>query len=79
MMTWEIFVGITVLFAFVVSVGKIIANNTQSMTEMKCSIDQLNKLLENYHDDVEKLAEKIGTIEERIRKIEIVDRDNREE
>lgn len=78
-MTWEIFVGITVLFAFVVSVGKIIANNTQSMTEMKCSIDQLNKLLENYHDDVEKLAEKIGTIEERIRKIEIVDRENREE
>lgn len=69
-MTWEIFVGITVLFAFVVSVGKIIANNTQSMTEMKCSIDQLNKLLENYHDDVEKLAEKIGTIEERVRKIE---------
>jgi hypothetical protein len=39
----------------------------------------LNKLLENYHDDVEKLAEKIGTIEERIRKIEIVDRENREE
>lgn len=69
-MTWEIFVGITVLFAFVVSVGKIIANNTQSMTEMKCSIDQLNKLLENYHDDVEKLAEKIGSIEERVRKIE---------
>lgn len=69
-MTWEIFVGITVLFAFVVSVGKIIANNTQSMTEMKCSIDQLNKLLENYHDDVEKLAEKIGTIEQRVSKIE---------
>ena len=69
-MTWEIFVGISVLFAFVVSVGKIIANNTQSMTEMKCSIDQLNKLLENYHDDVEKLAEKIGTIEQRVSKIE---------
>ena len=77
-MTWEIFVGITVLFAFVVSVGKIIANNTQSMTEMKCSIDQLNKLLENYHDDVEKLAEKIGTIEERVRKIEEEERKDRE-
>ncbi len=78
-MTWEIFVGITVLFAFVVSVGKIIANNTETMTKMKCSIDQVVTLLENYHDDMEKLAEKVGVIEERVRKIEIVDREDKEE
>jgi hypothetical protein len=36
-------------------------------------------LLENYHDDMEKLAEKVGVIEERVRKIEIVDREDKEE
>ena len=69
-MSWEIFVGITILFAFVVSVGKIIANNTQSMTEMKCSIDQLNKLLENYHDDVEELNKEVKTMGDEVKAIE---------
>ena len=78
-MTWEIFVGITVLFAFVISVGKIIANNTQSMTEMKCSIDQLNNLITTYHDDVEKLTVQVGAIEERVRKIEFVEGKRKEE
>lgn len=69
-MSWEIFVGITVLFAFVASVGKIIANNTQSMTEMKCSIDQLNQLLGSYHDDVEELTKEVRTIGDEVKTIE---------
>lgn len=71
-LTWEIFIGITVLFAFIVSIGKIISNNTQSMTEMKCSIDNLSKLLSDYHDDVEGLNKEVKEISDRLTKLELV-------
>ena len=70
-MTWEIFIGITVLFAFIVSIGKIISNNTQSMTEMKCSIDNLSKLLSDYHEDVDTLSKEVKEIGDRLTILEL--------
>lgn len=42
-MTWEIFVGITVLVAFIISTVTPILKLNSSITKLNCSIDQLNK------------------------------------
>lgn len=44
-MTWEIFLGIAALVGFVASIAKIVANNTQAMTEVKCGLDELKDAL----------------------------------
>lgn len=42
-MTWEIFVGLTVLFGFMVAVITPISKLNSSITKLNCSIDTLNK------------------------------------
>ena len=41
------------------------------MTEMKCSIDNLSKLLSDYHDDVDTLSREVKEIGERLTKLEL--------
>ena len=38
-MTWEIIAAIIALAGFIISIGKIVSNNTKALTEVKCSID----------------------------------------
>ena len=40
-MTWEIIAGLIAFVGFIISIGKIVSNNTQALTEVKCSIDDL--------------------------------------
>lgn len=69
-MTWEIVVGIIALVGFVVSIGTIVHNNTQAMTEVKCSIDALNSHLSTTDGNIDKLTGEVKDHEKRITTIE---------
>lgn len=51
-MTWEIFLGIVALVGFIISIGKLISNNTKAMTEVKCGIDELRATLSEQKNDI---------------------------
>ena len=40
-MTWEIFLGIATLVSFIVTIGKIISNNTKAMVSLEMTCKQL--------------------------------------
>lgn len=65
-MTWEITVGIFALITFVISIGKIVANNTQAMTEVKVSLDDLKEALTENKLDVKQLRDDVNEHETRI-------------
>ena len=69
-MTWEIFVGITVLVAFVISIGKIVANNTRAMAEMKTSLDELKESLREQKQDINTVKASVQNHETRITVLE---------
>lgn len=70
-MTWEIVVGIITLITVGISVGKLISNNTKTMTELRCSIDELNHSLKTLQSDLYELKAKIADFELRLTKIEV--------
>lgn len=69
-MTWEIVVGIITIVGAVLSITKIVKNNTTAMTEVRCSVDELNRNLKNQNSKIEKLEEGIEDHEKRLIKIE---------
>ncbi len=70
-MSWEIVVGIITLFGFVISIGKLISNNTKALTELQCSIDSLKKSLKRDENNLKVVEEKVDNHEIRITKLEV--------
>ena len=70
-MSWEIVVGIITLFGFIISIGKLISNNTKALTELQCSIDSLKKSLKRDEKNLKVVEEKVDNHEIRITKLEV--------
>ena len=70
-MSWEIIVGIITLFGFIISIGKLISNNTKALTELQCSIDSLKKSLKRDENNLKVVEEKVDNHEIRITKLEV--------
>lgn len=69
-MTWEIAVGIITFAGFIFSIGKIVANNTKAMTEIKVSLDDLKEALKENKDEVKQLKTDVSDHETRITVLE---------
>lgn len=69
-MSWEIFIGIAALVAFIIPIGKIISNNTEALTELKVSIQNLIKNDTQQDNDIKELQEEVGNHEVRITVLE---------
>ena len=69
-MTWEIFLGIAALVAFIISVGKIISNNTKALTQLQCTIDSLKETIKRDEKHLHSLSDKVVEHETRISLIE---------
>ena len=65
-MTWEIFLGIAALVSFVIAIGKIVANNTKAMTEIKDSLDELKEALGEQKVEVKDIKNDVINHETRI-------------
>lgn len=59
-MTWEIFIGITVLFAFMVAVITPIIRLYEAITKLSCSIDAINQRFDENQSVNNKRLEKHG-------------------
>ena len=69
-MTWEIFLGISALVGFLISIGKIISNNTKAMTEIKMSLDELNSAFGEQKNNIKNLESDISNHEHRLTVLE---------
>lgn len=69
-MTWEIVVGIITIVGAVLSITKIVKNNTTAMTEVRCSVDELNRNLTSQNSKIEKLENGYEDHEKRLIMIE---------
>lgn len=69
-MTWEIFIGITVIISFVISIGRIIKSNTQAMTSLKDGIATLSTTLEGQKKDINIIDTTVHNHETRITVLE---------
>jgi cell division protein FtsL len=65
-MTWEIVIGLIALVGFVVSIGKIVSNNTKALTEVKCSIDSLKEAFSEEKTKVDVIGDEVNDHELRI-------------
>jgi hypothetical protein len=43
-MNWDIIVGLIMLLGSAISICTVVANNTKTMTELKCSVDTLTQI-----------------------------------
>lgn len=69
-MTWEIVVGIIALVGFIISIAKIVSNNTEALTEVKCSIDNLRSAFFEQKENVEHIQDEVNDHETRISVLE---------
>lgn len=69
-MTWEIVVGLIALVGFIISIGKIVSNNTEALTEVKCSIDNLRDAFSEEKEKVEHIKDEVSNHETRISVLE---------
>lgn len=69
-MTWEIVVGLIALVGFIISIGKIVSNNTEALTEVKCSIDNLRDAFSEEKEKVEHIKDEVNNHETRISVLE---------
>lgn len=65
-MTWEIIAAIIALAGFIISIGKIVSNNTKALTEVKCSIDDLKETLSEQKRNVKEISDEVNDHETRI-------------
>ena len=74
-MTWEIFLGISALVAFVIAIGTIIAKATQMFATLNAAINMLTETLKEFKKDSKsdrkELHDKIDDHETRIGILEI--------
>ena len=59
-MTWEIFVGLTVIFAFMIAVITPIIKLYEAITKLSCSIDAINQRFDENQSVNNKRLEKHG-------------------
>lgn len=69
-MSWEIVVGIITLVGFIVSIGKIVKNNTEAMTEIKVSLGDIKEVLKENKEEIKELQSEVGKHETRITVLE---------
>lgn len=62
-MSWEIVTGIIALAGFVISVGKIVHNNTAALTRLSVSVDMQTQKLHSQSQRLETLAGRVGALE----------------
>ena len=65
-MTWEIFLGIVALTGFVVTIGRIVSENTKAMQKLEDSIVRLDKTLNKQDKDIHDLDDAVKDHETRI-------------
>lgn len=65
-MSWEIIVGFITFVGFIISIAKIVSNNTKALTEVKCSIDSLRDSFNKQKDDFEHVKCEVNEHETRI-------------
>ena len=74
-MTWEIFLGISALVAFVIAVGSIISKASQMFATLNTTIKMLSETLKEFKKDSksdrEEMHKKLDDHEKRIGKLEI--------
>ena len=74
-MTWEIFLGIAALVAFVISVGTIISKASQTFATLNATINMLSETLKEFKKDSKtehkELHDKLDDHETRIGILEI--------
>ena len=74
-MTWEIFLGISALVAFVIGIGVIIANAARMFAELKTTLQMLTETLKEFKKDSkadrEEMHKQIEDHERRIGILEI--------
>lgn len=65
-MTWQIFLGIVALTSFVVTIGRIVSENTKAMQKLEDSIIRLDKTLNKQDKDIHDLDDTVKDHETRI-------------
>lgn len=74
-MTWEIFLGISALVAFMIAVGSIISKAAQMFATLNATINMLSETLKEFKKDSKtehkELHDKIEDHETRIRILEV--------
>lgn len=65
-MTWETIAGFIALVGFIISIGKIVSNNTKALTEVKCSIDSLRDSFNEQKTNFEHVKNEVNEHETRI-------------
>lgn len=69
-MTWEIVVGISVLFGFIVAVVTPLVKLNTSITKLDCTMEEINKHLENSDKQTIENSRRIENHETRITVLE---------
>lgn len=69
-MTWEIVAGIIALVGFIISIGKIVANNTKALTKLECSLEAINEKIGRDEEDIDDLEKVAQNHEARITQLE---------
>ena len=72
-MPWEYIAALITLTTFIGAIGKIIANNSKAMTQLKDSLSNLNETLSNLRKEVEENKADIKDHEHRITVLETQD------
>lgn len=65
-MTWDIFLGIVALTGFLVTIGRIVSENTKAMQKLEDSIARLDKTLNRQDKDIHDLDDTVKDHETRI-------------
>ena len=69
-MTWDIFLGISALTCFVITIGKIVSANTKAMQKLEDSIVRLDETIREEKKDINELDETVQNHETRIQLLE---------
>lgn len=65
-MTWDVFLGIVALTGFLVTIGRIVSENTKAMQKLEDSIVRLDKTLNRQDKDIHDLDDTVKDHETRI-------------
>ena len=69
-MTWEIVVGIIALASFIITIGKIVSNNTKALTELQCTLGSLKETITKDEKELSNIDKKVNEHEVRIVQLE---------
>ena len=69
-MTWDVFLGISALTCFVITIGKIVSANTKAMQKLEDSIVRLDETIREEKRDIDDLDETVQNHETRIQILE---------